>query len=97
METKEESTKALFEQRFLPYLWGMETSMSAVRVLTEIQSSYRTYEEWKQSIRFSMVQGFVSSYRTYEEWKLQKAACKVERLTKFLPYLWGMETPKGRV
>ena len=33
------------------------------------QSSYRTYEEWKQpAYRFSLSVTFCS-YRTYEEWK----------------------------
>jgi len=37
----------------------------------------------------------VSSYRTYEEWKLFHTADEMSMPTKFLPYLWGMETLEG--
>ena len=32
------------------------------------------------------------SYRTYEEWKQQNPQIEITSNTKFLPYLWGMET-----
>jgi len=35
-----------------------------------LESSYRTYEEWKRSRNMIASLGEVSSYRTYEEWKL---------------------------
>jgi len=37
--------------------------------------------------------GWTSSYRTYEEWKHWIQYCAIYKRTKFLPYLWGMETP----
>jgi len=33
------------------------------------RSSYRTYEEWKQTYNSSHRMGRCGSYRTYEEWK----------------------------
>jgi len=35
--------------RFLPYLWGMETSAPAEGTWDLFSRSYRTYEEWKHS------------------------------------------------
>jgi len=34
----------------------------------------------------------IGSYRTYEEWKQQKRENIAQRIERFLPYLWGMET-----
>ena len=54
--------------------------------------SYRTYEEWKQEKSNWELLGHTSSYRTYEEWKHQYSQYTPQRIKKFLPYLWGMET-----
>jgi len=55
---------------FLPYLWGMETSIFFASS-SSFFCSYRTYEEWKlyHAITFLSVLR-TRSYRTYEEWKL---------------------------
>jgi len=37
--------------------------------ITDYQSSYRTYEEWKQDGYVYVIEGKNCSYRTYEEWK----------------------------
>jgi len=46
--------------------------VAVLQALRQFRSgSYRTYEEWKQGTRISViVVCFYSSYRTYEEWKL---------------------------
>jgi len=54
--------------------------------------SYRTYEEWKHTWYNNVNVVRVRSYRTYEEWKLGLSKRPRERLKRFLPYLWGMET-----
>jgi len=54
--------------QFLPYLWGMETSLSVLSHLLP-SSSYRTYEEWKPASVFESAISDSRSYRTYEEWK----------------------------
>jgi len=61
--------------------------------LKVIESSYRTYEEWKLCPSRASLLSFVSSYRTYEEWKLAFCHAGASRTQSFLPYLWGMETP----
>jgi len=49
METDVYLRQFLNIYEFLPYLWGMETIPDEV-LFTMFQSSYRTYEEWKQRI-----------------------------------------------
>mgnify|MGYP006989491755 CR=1 FL=1 len=60
-------------QKFLSYLWGMETlqKLSSTNVFSPT-CSYPTYEEWKQNNIFatSHLYRSTSSYPTYEEWKL---------------------------
>ena len=46
METMNGWKRGCLSGKFLPYLWGMETSMFAVAP-SVTDSSYRTYEEWK--------------------------------------------------
>jgi len=78
---------------FLPYLWGMETSILNTILWLQISSSYRTYEEWKPQSPWGLINGVrVSSYRTYEEWKLFQSPTSLSSPLRFLPYLWGMET-----
>jgi len=36
----------------------------------------------------------IGSYRTYEEWKLEYHILEMGD-PRFLPYLWGMETPSN--
>jgi len=80
---------------FLPYLWGMETrKWRGLNVTNE--GSYRTYEEWKLGIKYSLVSCWPRSYRTYEEWKLYLPNKTKSTLIQFLPYLWGMETKDKR-
>jgi len=55
---------------FLPYLWGMETREEG-STSQLINSSYRTYEEWKPTYQSASIKSGVRSYRTYEEWKLE--------------------------
>jgi len=54
---------------FLPYLWGMETCQTQDSIAWFYVRSYRTYEEWKQSIADAIGVEVQCSYRTYEEWK----------------------------
>ena len=62
-----------------------------------IYSSYRTYEEWKQTYHtYENTSEQKSSYRTYEEWKLHITSQNTVNLRLFLPYLWGMETLLNR-
>ena len=91
METRWRRRNFWTWRRFLPYLWGMETWSYYVTPFTA-ESSYRTYEEWKQENRQQDLTNRLGSYRTYEEWKprLEERAREVRR--GFLPYLWGMET-----
>jgi len=57
------------EQKFLSYLWGMETSDFFSSYLT-LNCSYPTYEEWKQIDAWTKKRTRLdSSYPTYEEWK----------------------------
>jgi len=53
---------------FLPYLWGMETSIVSDSWKHGF-GSYRTYEEWKLFYVGSLGTWELGSYRTYEEWK----------------------------
>jgi len=57
--------------KFLPYLWGMETLLRRFKMVIEM-SSYRTYEEWKLLSIIFMKHIYICSYRTYEEWKLSE-------------------------
>ena len=41
-----------------------------ISITDEMQSSYRTYEEWKPGLATLSVLSELRSYRTYEEWKL---------------------------
>jgi len=68
METKWEHGTPTLPQKFLPYLWGMETPHSEPPQKHH-HRSYRTYEEWKPHDRDVLPNGQLSSYRTYEEWK----------------------------
>jgi len=83
---------------------------------TKTPRSYRTYEEWKLKLFPASNACESSSYRTYEEWKRYKQWPKQRPWSvltvpmrngnavshswikywekRFLPYLWGMETPK---
>jgi len=54
---------------FLPYLWGMETSLYPHLLAPPAFGSYRTYEEWKHIKAADYSAVFYCSYRTYEEWK----------------------------
>jgi len=77
---------------FLPYLWGMETKYCSwirnenSRVLTVPMRNGNHYIGGKTHMAKT------SSYRTYEEWKLFLIWIICQFNTKFLPYLWGMET-----
>ena len=42
---------------FLPYLWGMETFLN-LEPISLVNSSYRTYEEWKRDSVSVRVQGY---------------------------------------
>jgi len=51
METRMRSKNEIYSMlSFLPYLWGMETDDAPVEEVL-IDSSYRTYEEWKLLFR----------------------------------------------
>jgi len=77
---------------FLPYLWGMETSVQKYSIHNR-SCSYRTYEEWKRSKKMrGNIAMSKSSYRTYEEWKPCQEIMSFVVRRRFLPYLWGMET-----
>jgi len=52
----------------------METQYQIVRMYLSCQCSYRTYEEWKHSIKKAEATAIDSSYRTYEEWKPRKTS-----------------------
>jgi len=80
-------------KKFLPYLWGMETVIDCPPGRLRHTGSYRTYEEWKlnNTARFGITTA--CSYRTYEEWKQWSVPLTQNQNKKFLPYLWGMETP----
>jgi len=70
METKLLPLSVCSLYQFLPYLWGMETSVESVTVeFVVTSSSYRTYEEWKRSDHIEFFAWYTRSYRTYEEWK----------------------------
>ncbi len=69
METWKKTKGCGGYEEFLPYLWGMETNQHFYNT-SYINSSYRTYEEWKPYIRNNLHASFERSYRTYEEWKL---------------------------
>mgnify|MGYP006870480122 CR=1 FL=1 len=83
--------------RFLPYLWGMETSANYSRQVVVALGSYRTYEEWKHRKGVNEWNLWLRSYRTYEEWKLCCSLHCERSSKKFLPYLWGMETNDAHV
>ena len=78
---------------FLPYLWGMETLFSLElgdAILTVLTVPMRNGNDFHKRPLYMFP---YRSYRTYEEWKLfwlETWGCK-ER-TRFLPYLWGMDT-----
>jgi len=48
METNSRYNWQKHTKKFLPYLWGMETG-ACPKAATMVESSYRTYEEWKPS------------------------------------------------
>ena len=56
--------------------------------------SYRTYEEWKL---FSRTSGYFGSYSQVLTVPMRNgngtSKLDVETIFRFLPYLWGMETP----
>jgi len=55
--------------KFLPYLWGMETTKIRYN-FGGGKGSYRTYEEWKRCLKVEVpTSSIFGSYRTYEEWK----------------------------
>ena len=56
--------------QFLSYLWGMETIYSIFLFVSQLNSSYPTYEEWKPiTVLFRDPLKHFGSYPTYEEWK----------------------------
>ena len=63
----------------------------------QLKGSYRTYEEWKPWNVRPSASVIMRSYRTYEEWKLRSPTLFLFHYTKFLPYLWGMETSDRRI
>ena len=81
-----------FSYLFLSYLWGMETLFLYVYAQLNLKRSYPTYEEWKHRSLSGVFFLTFSSYPTYEEWKLEWNILDIFYITKFLSYLWGMET-----
>jgi len=78
--------------RFLPYLWGMETTL-AVSNKHWILRSYRTYEEWKLATANHPLIESEWTFLPYlwgMETMVWHISCHWELM--FLPYLWGMET-----
>jgi len=76
---------------FLPYLWGMETRISTYWTAI-LHCSYRTYEEWKLDtvVRVFLAQLVLTvPMRNGNELPRYQP---MNRKSKFLPYLWGMET-----
>ena len=92
METLSHTTYHHAQQKFLPYLWGMETEVFCSLSVWCYLCSYRTYEEWKPNPK--TIEEIINqrSYRTYEEWKRQYKVVFLQGSFQFLPYLWGMET-----
>jgi len=82
------------EERFLPYLWGMETSLSFRSVLPSLLRSYRTYEEWKRSLVSLLFVGISSVLTVPMRNGNQQFHHRTRLQNLFLPYLWGMETKK---
>jgi len=78
--------------KFLPYLWGMETSEGVGKLRGSVRS-YRTYEEWKPGecpVFFSSsLKVLTVPMRNGNPFLGSFFAGDVP----FLPYLWGMETP----
>jgi len=76
---------------FLPYLWGMETTLKISCSCGLTQSSYRTYEEWKLAALASFL--MASSVLTVPMRNGNYSGSWIShRPARFLPYLWGMET-----
>ena len=69
METPNTVQKYANRYLFLSYLWGMETIIQIILKIWRPESSYPTYEEWKQYAQRKTAKGRISSYPTYEEWK----------------------------
>ena len=63
-------------------------------ISSKSKGSYPTYEEWKLEHENGSRVKLFSSYPTYEEWKLISIANLMSLTSKFLSYLWGMETFK---
>jgi len=85
-------------KRFLPYLWGMETLSVSNILLYRVDRSYRTYEEWKQQMDAHNIPGAGRVLTVPMRNGNPEASETIQpRSTKFLPYLWGMETWEWQV
>ncbi len=77
---------------FLPYLWGMET-MVFLQCSQSEQRSYRTYEEWKLGAVLRTLKAPICVLTVPMR---NGNIARIKHLhyvcSKFLPYLWGMET-----
>jgi len=91
METTIDKLDIKSDQRFLPYLWGMETTLK-INCFT-LYNTFLPYLWGMETLPpFGSPSGRMGSYRTYEEWKLFSASFSKNPSCRFLPYLWGMET-----
>ena len=81
--------------RFLPYLWGIETRKTQYRPLEQIFCFYPTYEALKRLCLLLLGFWWVGFYPTYEALKQDVPNFYRVPNCRFLPYLWGIETPKN--
>ncbi len=81
---------------FLPYLWGMETSVTSMKNVSTHKVLTVPMRNGNCVTCHEILKDLVRSYRTYEEWKLVVVNV-IPIIYKFLPYLWGMETNLPRI
>ena len=82
---------------FLSYLWGMETCNSDRHRRFIQKTFYPTYEEWKhwwRSWRINRMRLFILPMRNGNS---ASSIVSLSKVTNFLSYLWGMETPLFRL
>ena len=78
---------------FLPYLWGIETVILELFFCYFTENFYPTYEALKpKKIIFFLFHRPIIFTLPMRHWNILVEFVLIIYLTKFLPYLWGIET-----
>ena len=92
IETLEGVRRINIPSTFLQYLWGIETRQAPARVLSRAWVFTVPMRNWNCPRRTSLATTSQSFYSTYEELKPEIKRLESIVASKFLQYLWGIET-----